>query len=339
MNYDEFAFFNQQLAAMLRDGIPLEGALKRLSAEMRDGHLRAEVQQLSADLIQGKPLQEALQARAMPDLYKQLVRVGVESNDLPGTLTLVADHYHRQNNLWTRLNGLMVYPLIVLFVVFLVSGLFVVIQAKVGSSMDLFNLGFLSEGRPVPGLTRATQPLAENLWVFPTIFGLLFLAALAVFYVPPLREKFHGILPAFREASLSRVASGLTLLLRSGTPLPEALAFVRDLEGPRGTAADLDRWIGRLRQGVSRFPDVAANNRVFPPLFVWMVANGGDNLADGFARAADLYQSRAERRAEVALYAALPLAVLFLGVVILSEAYLLLGSFLVIIDLLNNLGG
>ena len=27
MKHDEFAFFNQQLAAMLRDGIPLEGAV------------------------------------------------------------------------------------------------------------------------------------------------------------------------------------------------------------------------------------------------------------------------------------------------------------------------
>jgi len=30
MKQDEFAFFNQQLAAMLRDGLPLEGALRRL---------------------------------------------------------------------------------------------------------------------------------------------------------------------------------------------------------------------------------------------------------------------------------------------------------------------
>jgi type II secretory pathway component PulF len=37
MKNDEFAFFNQQLAAMLRDGIPLEGALRHLCAEMRSG--------------------------------------------------------------------------------------------------------------------------------------------------------------------------------------------------------------------------------------------------------------------------------------------------------------
>ena len=43
MNYDEFAFFNQQLAAMLREGIPLEGALKQLCAGMRSGALRVEI--------------------------------------------------------------------------------------------------------------------------------------------------------------------------------------------------------------------------------------------------------------------------------------------------------
>jgi type II secretory pathway component PulF len=42
MNYDEFAFFNQQLAAMLREGIPLEGALKQLCAGMRGGAGDAE---------------------------------------------------------------------------------------------------------------------------------------------------------------------------------------------------------------------------------------------------------------------------------------------------------
>ena len=39
MKNDEFAFFNQQLAAMLRDGIPLEGALRRVIANSRfTGH-------------------------------------------------------------------------------------------------------------------------------------------------------------------------------------------------------------------------------------------------------------------------------------------------------------
>ena len=50
MNHDEFSFFNQQLAAMLRDGIPLEGALKQLAAGMSGGKFQAEIQELEADL-------------------------------------------------------------------------------------------------------------------------------------------------------------------------------------------------------------------------------------------------------------------------------------------------
>ncbi len=64
MKYDEFAFFNQQLAAMLRDGIPLEGALRRLCDEMRAGALRTELQALEADLAKGTPIADALTDRA-----------------------------------------------------------------------------------------------------------------------------------------------------------------------------------------------------------------------------------------------------------------------------------
>ena len=60
MKNDEFAFFNQQLAAMLRDGIPLEGALRRLCQEMRRGNLRDELQALEADLAKGTPMAGAL---------------------------------------------------------------------------------------------------------------------------------------------------------------------------------------------------------------------------------------------------------------------------------------
>src|ERR1043166_9018943 len=116
MNNDEFAFFNQQLAAMLRDGIPLEGALSQLCAGMRVGPLRAELQQLENDLARGTPLKEALTKRALPQFYSRMVEIGVRSNDLPGVLTLLADHYHRANALWTRLKGLMVYPALVIIV-------------------------------------------------------------------------------------------------------------------------------------------------------------------------------------------------------------------------------
>ena len=38
MKLDEFAFVNQQLAGMLKSGVPLEGALRQLCETITDAH-------------------------------------------------------------------------------------------------------------------------------------------------------------------------------------------------------------------------------------------------------------------------------------------------------------
>src|SRR5689334_7190774 len=141
MNYDEFAFFNQQLATMLRDGIPLEGALRQLSAGMRSGPLRAQIEELESDLAKGAPLKEALARRSLPPFYLRMVEIGARSKDLPGMLTLLADYYQRANALLTRLKGLMVYPLIVIIVALgLTLGLSCVLGNFIAHSFtELFN--------------------------------------------------------------------------------------------------------------------------------------------------------------------------------------------------------
>ena len=336
MKTDEFAFFNQQLAAMLRDGIPLEGALRRLCQEMGRGTLRCELQLLEAELAKGIPLEEALAARQLPELYKRMMLVGVKSGSLPGALTLLADYYQRQNNLWTRLKGLMVYPLIVLFATFAVSGLFACIWTRIVAPAWFGFQQDVLQGMQLPAATRAALPLLQNLWIFPTTFGLLLLLALAVMLVPALREGARWRLPAFKEASVSRVAASMHLLLKGGVNLPESIGLVQSLEGGKA-AADLRRWSQNLARGLTRFSEVAAVNRVFPPLFVWLVANAGEDLAAGFQRAAEIYQSRAAYRTELALYAALPVAVLFLGGIILSEGYMLVCAFLVFLELLGGM--
>ena len=114
MKRDQFAFFNQQLAGMLRSGIPLEGALRQLTREMERGRLRRELGQLESDLANGVPLSEAIIQRRLPQLYVQLIRLAGSSDTLPGVLTMLADYYEQSYNLWLRLKGLLVYPVIAL---------------------------------------------------------------------------------------------------------------------------------------------------------------------------------------------------------------------------------
>src|SRR5580698_730459 len=165
MKYDEFAFFNQQLAAMLRDGIPLEGALKRLCQEMHKGKLRDELQALEADLARGTPMAEALKPRQLPELYKRMVLIGVKGGDLPGALTMLADYFQRQNNIWTRLKSMMTYPLIVMFVAFVIS---TVIAFAWGCVIGpAFKDVFAGMGMMLPGATLFALSTLQAIWVFP----------------------------------------------------------------------------------------------------------------------------------------------------------------------------
>src|ERR1041385_631721 len=67
-----------------------------------------------------------------------MLEVGVQSNNLPAVLTLLADHYHRRHTTWTRLKGLLVYPLIVLVAAFVLSCfLSVLLKSFVWPSMAL----------------------------------------------------------------------------------------------------------------------------------------------------------------------------------------------------------
>ena len=336
MKNDEFAFFNLQLAAMLRDGIPLEGALRRLCQEMRRGSLRDELQALEADLAKGTPIADALAARQLPELYKRMILVGVKSGDLPAALTMLADYFQRQNSVWTRLKSMMVYPLIVMLVSFLISLVLAFVwNFAIGPA---FRSMYSGMGFYLPSTTMLALGSLQVIWVFPTVLGVLFIIMTLIVFVPGLRGKLLWRLPAFKEATVSRIASSLTLLLKNGVNLSDAIALVEELETSTAATADLRQWRKNLAAGTGKFSEVAAVNRLIPPLFVWVVASAGEDITAGFNRAAEIYHSRALYRTEVALYSVLPIASLFLGVVVLSQAILMISMFLPMLNMLTGFG-
>jgi type IV pilus assembly protein PilC len=324
MKNDEFAFFNQQLAAMLRDGIPLEGALQRLCQEMRRGQLRDELQALEADLAKGTPMPDALAPRQLPELYKRMILVGVKSNDLPGALTMLADYFQRQSNIWTRLKGLMVYPLIILIAAF-------------GLSCFLSYLLVNFVWNNLASLVDTANPvISTGLWMSPVILGMALVFFLIGVLLSPARQKLRWRLPAFHEASLSRVAAAIGLMLKNGIQLDDSLALVEQLEKGTYAEKEIAQWRQRLASGRGKFSEIAVASRTFPSLFIWTVAQSGEDLALGFQRAAELYQGRAVYRTELLLYSALPCSILALSAMIIAQIQ---PVFAVLMSFIRNLSG
>ena len=325
MNYDEFAFFNRQLAGMLKDGIPLEGAMRQLCQTMQSGRLRSELEQLERDLAKGTPLQEALAARQLPSFYCQMIQVGVRSNNLVEVLILLADYYQRSQMIRLKLKGLMVYPLLVLGAALAVSVLICALFSTLGNAVAFELLG----SQPLP------RSIGYNLLLPPTFLILVFIGVVAALVTPRLRRAMNWRLPGFQEASLSQLASAGGLILKNGGNLQETLGLLQSLEQETPAGVELGRWQQRLGQGHGKFADAAEASKVFPPLFIWLIASNGENLAEGFKQAAEIYYARATHKVDMLLYAALPVSILLLGIMIISQ---MMPALQLLVSLMNNLG-
>ncbi len=331
MRYDELAFVNLQLAGMLKSGVPLEGALRQLSTTMQRGQFRDNLQLLESRLAAGAPLKEALAESGLPDLYCRMLLVGAQGNDLPGVLTLMADYYQRIGSVGARLKGLMVYPMIVVFASLALSIFLAVFFNSLSEEMPkiLSELG--------PDLVFGTG-VRMLIWLPVLLLGSVALGALAVLLLPWLRRWGRWHLPGMRDAALAQLASAMRLMLHGGANLTDALALLGHLETGSPAARDVALWQKRLAAGHGRFAELAEGSRVVPPLFAWLVNSAEEDLALGFQRAAEIYEARAAYRVDMMLYAALPVSVLFLGVMLVSQAYPVIRIFVQFGTLIDRLG-
>jgi len=327
MNADTLAFFNRQLAALLTDGVPLEGALREIARDIK-GPVAAEIAGLESSLASGIPFHEALAARRLPPLYVQLVRAGLAAQNLPAALTAAADHFESSARLTRRIRSALFYPSLVLCL-----GLFVSLAAN-------FTLQPISEEIvSISGIAEYQPAVIRFITRLPGVFTGLFVLALLLTLVPPLRRGWISRLPGFHDAALARLASTLQLLLSNGCPLPAAVALVQGLEANSRLAPDLARWKNQLERGASKLSEVMESqpaSRAVPPLFRWLVLSGGDRLHEGFGRAARHYRDRAEHRLNLLVNGIVPVALVGIGVILFINFIPVFSS---VVQWINFLGG
>jgi len=310
MKYDEFSFFNDQLADMLKDGLPLEGAIRNLSKNMGRSKLKGELYLLAEDLEKGKSLEDAVEERDLPDLYKRMLSIGAESNDFPSLLTSIADYYQRTGILWMKLRGVALYPACILVLVAVLS---LFIQFMI-----------------IPKFAEIFETLDSDLPRFTEIvIGARFFPA--AFFIFPLlllligksskkaRDFFRWRIPPMKDASLSQLASVLALSIKGGADLKKAVKLVQQMERRTAIALELAQWLKRMEDGHAKFDEIVQPSRRIPSLFIWLIASAGEDISRGLNRAAEIYQRRSVYKGELILYGSLPISIFLLGAIIFVE--------------------
>ncbi len=304
VNAPQLAMATRQLATLAQSGMTLDAALAAAAEQAEAPRVAKLLDAVRGDVAAGEAIHSALarHPRAFSPLYRGLAAAGAESGKLPDVLLRLADYLEARQALRQRFIAAMVYPALVTLIALGVIGVLLVYVVPQIVSV------YQQSHQALPLLTRALIATSE----FFRATGWYWLAALVVavaaWLVAWRREAFRrrcqeALLRApvagrlARSLDTARFASTLAILTGSGTPLLRALDAAADvvrmlpLEDAARAAAKL------VREGVP-LARALKEQRVFPPVFVHLVASGeaSGRLTPMLERAAAELEGEAERR-------------------------------------------
>jgi type II secretory pathway component PulF len=342
MTLDQLAALSDELAALARAGVPLDRGLRELAHDM-PGRLGKMAAHISQRLEAGQPLEQIVAelGLTLPPAYRAVVVAGARAGRLSAALEGISHTARRIGQLRSSIYLSLVYPLVVLVLVW-VLGLAVMI--RVAPVMAAMLIEFDAGG---PHIVALLQAIGRNaFWIGPSL-PLLFAAWMIWAWIrsgqiaagtdlhPLLAAGAVGTLARMQRASrLASLADMLSLLLNHSVPLDEAVELASAAVGSRAAARGGSQLAEQLRRG-ELIRDVPAG---FPPLLAWTIASGQSQreLVRSLARTAETYRDEVFRRGQwLSMYVPLIATLLLCGGAVFAYAVLTLGPWILIMRRLS----
>jgi type II secretory pathway component PulF len=341
---EQLVALNDEIAALVRSGIPLERGLMMAGYDLR-GRLGRIARALAARLGRGETLLEALdgEKKSVPPLYRAVVEAGVRAGRLPVALEGMSRYIRGYSEARNAIGLALWYPFLV---VCLAYALFV---GLVGLIVPKFVGAFESLRLPMPGILRGLSAVGgtvEYWWpAGPILLVLALLAWLATGRAAGFRTSgwswlkvFPGMRSLLKDYETANFCELLALLLEHGVAYPKALVLAAEPTGDRRLSAAMTGLAGAVTRGEPIKSALAAmDQRAVLPMLRWVLASGQEqgSLVVGLEHLTDVYRKRAIYQAEK-LYIFLPVVVL---IAVGAGATLLYGLalFIPVVDMLREL--
>jgi general secretion pathway protein F len=302
---DELIAFNDEIVALSRAGVPLEGPLLAGAAGSR-GRWRRLSREVAKELERGVPLVDALEGPAveLPGPYRAVVAAGLRAGRLPAALEGVGRYARAYAELRRKVGLAALYPLLVLtlgyvlFVVFLLA--MVPRMREAFESLRIPDPGLL-QGLEEPGHTVGVWGFAVPVLLLVGVVGWVWISSARRFgHLRGLAALpwLGGVLESWRTANFS---GWLSLLIEHGVPLDEGLTLAAEATGDDRLARSTRELAADLRLGQPLAQAVERHGRRLHPWVRWQLAAVPDErrLAAGLARTSETFTRKAARQAEI----------------------------------------
>ena len=320
----EFLVFNQELATLLRAGMPLVQSLGLLKGRVTSPAFKAVLDDVHEKVRSGTALSEAFAAHGdmFPRVYGASLLAGERSGNLDAILRRYVEYTKIIQTVKSKTISALVYPAILIgLAVVLVS----IIVLKVVPAFSDFYATF---GAELPLVTRIIVRISEflrsQLYLVIAAVVLSVLATLAWIRQPGQKARFDFLilkLPVLGQVagkfSTSQMARTLATLLGGGLPLVNALDIAARSVGNQYMASQLDIVSARVREGES-FAGALEARGVFPEVAVKMAEVGESTgaLQEMLNTVADFYDEEISTTMDRFVTLIEPVLLVFMGLVI-----------------------
>lgn len=326
-----FLIFNQELAALLRSGLPLLQALDLMLERMEDDAFRPLLGEIRDRVKSGADLSDAFAAYGdvFPRLYAPTLKAGERSGELEAVVRRFIRYQRLMLDARRRAVSALVYPAVL---VGLSIAMIMVLTFFVVPKFSAFFEGMPESELPlitrivlgIAGFTSRQVVLVPN-WVWLVVAAVAGVLALRAWSrtargseaLDRLKLKLPLIGEVLHRFSLSEFCRALATLLNGGMPLVPALEIAAEAVGNASIRAALAPRIQMVREG-KPFHAMLDDSGVFPAMAIDMIKVGEatGSLDEMLANVSDLFDEQAETRLQRILTLVEPVMLVFMGLII-----------------------
>lgn len=320
----EFVIFNQELATLLKAGMPLVQSLDILRQRVTNVTFKAVVDGVYERVKAGMALSDAFSEHGdlFPAVYGASLLAGERSGNLDSVLRRYVAYEKIIGNVRRKTISALIYPAVLVVMMVALVGIIVL---KVVPGFSSFYANF---DRPLPLSTRVivavSNVVVNNFWLILLAVAGLVAAVLAWARPRSQRARLHKLLldtpwlgQTARKFATSQLARTLATLLGGGIPLVNALEIgVRSMSN-QYLAVELDEVRRRVVEGES-FAAALAGRKTFPDVAVKMVEVGESTgaLQEMLNSLADFYDEEIETEVSRFITLVEPALLIIMGIVI-----------------------
>lgn len=319
---DELVMATRNLGSMLVAGLSLTRALSVIERQTRNPRFRVVIADIRDRINTGSSFYETLKAhdKIFNDLYVAMVRAGEESGKLSESLATLSVQMERSSSLKKKIKGAMIYPAIVMIVMFIIGVLMMIyVMPSITSTFESLDVDLPPTTKVLISVSKALQA--------HTLIVLTGIAATVIGFIHLLRTKYGKLasswtipkLPVIgkiaKEANSAQTARTLASLLSSGVDIVRSLQITEDVVQNVLYKAVIADAAKRVEKGEPLSDVFVENDKLYPVLVGEMIMVGEETgqISDMLSELAGFYENEVEQKTKDLSTIIEPLLMVFIG--------------------------